>query len=156
MLQIILLLLGIVLVIVATIALYKWGRKTIDKQDEQRNILSESKQYTSMLIIDKKHLRLKNSGLPQVVLDQAHWYQKNTYVPVIKAKVGPQIAVFTCDRELFDMIPVKKEVRAAISGVYILEVKALHGKLPKPEPKKKSGFKRFVEKIQEKAGAKPL
>ena len=109
-----------------------------------------------MLIIDKKQLRLKNSGLPKAVIDQTPWYQKNSYVSVVKAKVGPQIMVLMCDREIFDMIPVKKEVRAAVSGIYIIEVKALHGKLPKVEPPKKNAFRRFVDKIQEKAGARPL
>lgn len=154
--SIIILLVAIILVIAATVGLYKWGKKTIKKQDEQRELMHQSKQYVSMLIIDKKHLRLKNSGLPQAVIDQTPWYQRNTYVSVVKAKVGPQIMVLMCDRDLFDTIPVKKEVKAAVSGIYILEVKALHGKLPKVEPPKKSAFRRFVDKIQEKAGAKPL
>ena len=154
--SIIILLVAIILVIAATVGLYKWGKKTIKKQDEQRELMNQSKQYVSMLIIDKKHLRLKNSGLPQAVIDQTPWYQRNTYVSVVKAKVGPQIMVLMCERDLFDTIPVKKEVKAAVSGVYILEVKALHGKLPKVEAPKKKGFRKFVEKLQEKAGAKPL
>lgn len=150
------LIIGLVLVVGLTAGLYFWGKKALKKQDEQREMLQQNKQYASMLIIDKKHLRLKNSGLPQQVIDQAPWYQKNTYVSVVKAKVGPQIMTLMCDRDIFDIIPVKKEVKAAVSGIYILDVKALHGKLPKLEPPKKSAFRRFVDKLQEKAGAKPL
>lgn len=153
---IIILLIALILVIAAMVFLYRWGKKAIKRQEEQRELLNQNKQYTSMLIIDKKQLRLKNSGLPKAVIDQTPWYQKNSYVSVVKAKVGPQIMVLMCDREIFDMIPVKKEVRAAVSGIYIIEVKALHGKLPKVDPPKKNAFRRFVDKIQEKAGAKPL
>lgn len=150
------LLVALILFVGLAVGLYFWGKKALKKQDEQREMLQQNKQYASMLIIDKKQLRLKNSGLPQTVIDQAPWYQKNSYVSVVKAKVGPQIMTLMCDRDIFDTIPVKKEVKAAVSGIYILDVKALHGKLPKVEPKKKSGFRKFVDKIQEKAGAKPL
>ena len=154
--SIIILLVALILTIVSMVLLYKWGKKLIKKQEDTRAEMNQNKQYHSMLIIDKKQLRLKKSGLPQSVIDQAPWYQRNNYVSVVKAKVGPQIMVLLCDREIFDMIPVKKEVKAAVSGIYILEVKALHGKLPKIEAPKKKGFKKFVEKLQEKAGAKPL
>ena len=154
--SIIIMLVALILVIALMVWLYKWGKKTIKQQEETRAEMNQSKQYVSMLIIDKKQLRLKNSGLPQTVIDQAPWYQRNNYVSVVKAKVGPQIMVLLCDREIFDMIPVKKEVKAAVRGIYILEVKALHGKLPKVEAPKKKGFRKFMDKLQEKAGAKPL
>ena len=154
--SIIIMLVALILVIALMVWLYKWGKKTIKQQEETRAEMNQSKQYVSMLIIDKKQLRLKKSGLPQSVIAQAPWYQRNNYVSVVKAKVGPQIMVLLCDREIFDMIPVKKEVKAAVSGIYILEVKALHGKLPKVEAPKKKGFKKFMDKLQEKAGATPL
>ena len=72
------LIVGLVLVVGLTVGLYFWGKKALKKQDEQRELLQQNKQYASMLIIDKKQLRLKNSGLPQTVIDQAPWYQKNS------------------------------------------------------------------------------
>ena len=58
--------------------------------------------------------------------------------------------------QIFDSVPVKKEVKAVISGIYITDVKGLHGKMPQAEQKKKGFFKRALEKAQEKAGAKPV
>lgn len=49
-----------------------------------------------------------------------------------------------------------KEVKAVVSGIYILDVRCLHGKAEKKEEKKKSFWKRALEAAQEKAGAKPL
>ena len=41
-------------------------------------------------------------------------------------------------------------------GIYITDVKGLHGKSEPKPVKKKSKYAQFVEKLQEKAGAKPL
>ncbi len=150
-------LLVILLVLVAAcVALYFLGKKTQKKQAEQQEALEQNKQTVSMLIIDKKRLRLKESGLPQMVIDQTPKYLRRSKVAVVKAKIGPQIATLMCDEKIFDSVPVKKEVKAVVSGIYIMNVKAIHGKLPQTEVKPKGKFKRWVEKLQEKAGAKPL
>ena len=61
-----------------------------------------------------------------------------------------------CDASIFDTVPVKKEVKATISGIYITDVKGIRDSLNQPTGKKKGKFKAWVEKMQEKAGAKPL
>lgn len=150
-------LLVILLILVgACVGLYFLGKKAQKKQAEQQELLEQNKQTVSMLIIDKKKLKLKESGLPQMVIDQTPKYLRRSKVAVVKCKVGPQIMTLMCDDKIFDIIPVKKEVKAVISGIYIMNVKTLHGKLPQVEEKKKSKFKKFVDKLQEKAGAKPL
>ena len=108
-----------------------------------------------MLVIDKKKMRLKDAGLPQAVIDQAPKVMRMSKLPIVKAKIGPQVLSLVCDANIFDSVPVKKEVKATISGIYITEVKGLHDKQVNAEVKK-SKWKQFVEKAQEKAGAKPL
>ena len=152
----IILLVVLLILVSAAVALYFLGKKAQKKQAEQQVLLEQNKQTVSMLIIDKKQLKLKESGLPQMVIDQTPKYLRRSKVSVVKCKVGPQIMTLMCDDKIFDIIPVKKEVKAVISGIYIMDVKALHGKLPQPEVKKKSKFKGWVEKLQEKAGAKPF
>ncbi len=152
----IVLLVILAIMIAGAVALYFFGKKAQKKQAEQQEMLEQNKQTVSMLIIDKKRMKLKESGLPQMVIDQTPKYLRNAKTAVVKCKVGPQIVTMMCDEKIFEAIPVKKEVKAVISGIYIMDVKALHGKLPQAEVKKKSRFKKFVEKLQEKAGAKPL
>ena len=152
----IVLLVVLVVLAIGFTVLYIFGRRAQKKQAEQQQQLGEHKQYVSMLIIDKKIMPLKDASLPDIVLQQTPWYLKRSKVPVVKAKIGPQITTLMCDNSIFDSIPVKKEVRAAISGLYILEVKALHGKLPTPEPVKQGWWKRTVANLQKKAGAEPL
>lgn len=149
----------IIMVVLAGImvGLYFFGKKAQKKQEEQQEMLQANKQTVSMLIIDKKRMKMKDAGLPQMVIQQTPKLMRGAKLPIIKVKVGPQIMSLVCDEKIFDSIPVKKEVKATVSGIYVLDVKGLHGKSNNQTPaKKKSAFKRFVENLQEKAGAKPL
>jgi len=136
--------------------MYFLGKKAQKKQAEQQEMMEANKQTVSMLIIDKKRMKLKESGLPQMVLDEAPKLMRNSKLPIVKAKVGPQILSLISDEKIFDSIPVKKEVKAVVSGIYILDVKGLHGKIEKAPEKKKGFFKRLSAAIQEKGGAKPV
>jgi len=149
----------IIMVVLAgvMVGLYFFGKKAQKKQEQQQEMMQANKQILSMLIIDKKRMRLKDAGLPQMVIDQTPKMMRRAKLPIIKAKVGPQIVSLVCDEKIFDSIPVKKEVKASVSGIYVLDVKGLHGKNDtKNTGKKKSAFKRLIEKAQEKAGATPL
>ena len=151
----IVLLVILAILIVAVVVLYILGRRAQKKQEQQQ--IEASKQTVTMLIIDKKKLKLKDSGLPQVVIDQTPKLMRASKLPIVKAKIGPQIMSLVCDAKIFDSIPVKKEVKAVVSGIYITSVKGLHGSIQNNTPKKKkSKFANFVDKLQEKAGAKPI
>ncbi len=149
----------IILVVLAGIAvlLYFLGKKAQKRESEQREQIDAMKQTVSMLIIDKKRMKIRESGLPQAVIDQTPKLMRWTKLPIVKAKVGPQVMSLVCDDKIFDNVPVKKEVKATVSGIYITSVKGIHGSIDtNKEAKKKSRFKQFVEKMQEKAGAKPV
>lgn len=152
----IVLLVILAVLLVAVVVLYFLGKKAQKRQAEQQEQIDAMKQTMSMLIIDKKRMKLKDVGLPQIVIDQTPKLLRGSKLPVVKAKVGPQIMTLICDDKIFDAVPVKKEVKAVVSGIYITDVKGLHGKAAVAEPKKKSKFKQLVEKAQEKAGAKPV
>lgn len=144
------------ILVVTVVVLYFLGKKAQKRQEEQQAQIEASKQTISMLIIDKKKMKLKDAGLPQIVIDQTPKLMRGSKLPIVKAKVGPQIMSLVCDAAIFDSIPVKKEVKAVVSGIYITGVKGLHGSIKPQEQKKKGFFKRALEKAQEKAGAKPI
>ena len=152
----IVLLVILAILIIATVVLYFLGKKAQKRQAEQQEQLEAVKQTVSMLIIDKKRMKIKDSGLPQAVIAQTPRLMRGTKLPVVKAKVGPQIMTLICDEKIYDQVPVKKEVKATVSGIYITGVKGLHGKPVVVEQKKKGFFKRALEQAQEKAGAKPI
>lgn len=141
---------GILLVIVIAVMvfLYFKGSKLQKEQEQQRAKIMEAAQQVTMLVIDKKRLPLKNSGLPQMVLDQTPKRAQLSKVPIVKAKVGPRIMTLIADEDIYDLIPVKAEIRAMVSGIYITSINNFR-KAPVPEPEKKG----FAAKIRRKADA---
>ena len=123
----IILLIILVVLIGILVALYFYGNKLQKKQAEQRKLMLEQAQYMSMLVIDKKRMKMNDAGLPRVVMEQAPKRYGNAKLPIVKAKVGPQIMSLICDETVYDQIPVKKEVKAQVSGIYIVGIKNLRG-----------------------------
>lgn len=152
------LLITLIVLIVLFVVLYFVGKKMQKKQAEQQAQIDAAKQTVNMLIIDKKKMKMSESGLPAMVIEQTPKYMRRAKLPIVKAKVGPQIMSLVCDAAIFDIIPVKKEVKATVSGIYITDVKGIRGSLntTADSQKKKSKFKAWVEKMQEKTGAKPI
>ena len=134
---------SVAVVVVVLILLYFVSKRSQKKRDEQQEAINNASQQINMLVIDKKKLRLKQSGLPQQVIDQTPWYAKRSKIPVVKAKVGPRIMVLIADHEIFDEIPVKKEIKATVSGLYITDVRGIRGPLDKT-PKKKNFLARLM------------
>ena len=122
--------------------LYFWGRRIEKRQAENQEKLEAAAQQVSMLIIDKKRMKLKDAGFPPFVMENTPFYLKRSKVPVVKAKIGPRITNLMCDGEIFDQVPVKKEVKATVSGIYITAVRGIRGPLETPQ-KKKGFFKRI-------------
>ena len=133
----------IVVLAAITVGLYFFGKKQEKKQAEQQEQLKSMAQHVSLLVIDKKRMKLKEAGFPSVVLENTPKYLRGAKVPVVKAKVGPKIMTFMCVEKIFPLVPVKKEVKAVISGIYITDVKGIRGTLETPQAKKKGLFARF-------------
>lgn len=138
------LLIILAVLIIAGVVLYFLGKRTEKKQAEQKEQLDAVAQTVNMLIIDKKKLKIKDAGFPAVVLENTPKYLRWSKVPVVKAKVGPRIMTLMCDAQIYDMIPVKKEVKAVVSGIYITSVKGMRGPLETPKKKK------FMDRVREK------
>jgi Na+/H+ antiporter NhaC len=135
----------LIIMIIALVVLYFFGRKMEKRQAENQAQIDAMAQTTSMLIIDKKRLKMKESGLPQMIIDQTPWYLRRSKLPIVKAKVGPKIMTLIADEKIYEMLPVKKEVKVVVSGIYITAIKSARGGLEKPEPKK-GFFKRLFKK----------
>ena len=133
----------LVVLIAALVALSIYGKKLQERQEQSQQELENASQNVSLLVIDKKRMKLKEAGLPQLILDQTPKYMRGRKVPIVKAKIGPKIMSFICDEKIFEVIPVKKEVRAMISGIYIMGVKGFHTNLDARQTKLK-----FTDKMR--------
>ena len=136
----IVLLIVIAVLIAALVALTIVGKKLQKKQEANNAQLEAAKQVMSMLVIDKKMMKMKDAGLPKMVLDQTPKAFRGRKMPIVKAKIGPRVMSLMCDPKVFDQIPIKAEVKAEVSGIYIVGIKSVRGgKIVVPE-KKKKGF----------------
>ena len=141
---------------IAIVVLTILGKKAQKRQEEQQAQMQTMKQSISMLVIDKKRMPIKEAGLPSAVLENTPKLLRRSKLPILKVKVGPQIMNLVCDEKIFDSVPVKKEVKAEVSGIYVISVKGIRGNNSAAEPKKQGFWKNLVARAQEKAGAKPI
>lgn len=142
----IILLIGVVTIIAFYVALHFFTKKQETKIAAQREQMKAMEQQTAILIIDKKRMKFKEAGFPAAVLENTPKYLHRTKVPVVKAKIGARIVTLLCEEKIFPLVPVKREVKATISGIYLTDVKALKGRGPLEVPteqKKKGFFSRF-------------
>lgn len=124
--------------IVAFIALSIAGKKLQQKQEASKAQMEAAAQIASILVIDKKRMKLNEAGLPKVILENTPKYLKRSKVPIVKAKIGPKIMSLMCDEKIFPLLPVKKELKVVLSGIYIMDVKgSRNALLSQPE---KLGF----------------
>lgn len=141
----IVLLVILVILIAVLVALYFFGKKAQRKQAAQQEQMDAIAQTVSMLVIDKKRLKISQSGLPAQVIAQTPKFLRWNKLPIVKAKVGPKVMTLVCDEHVFELIPVKREVKVVVSGIYITAVKSARGGLETPV-KKKGFFKRLFKK----------
>lgn len=129
------------------VGLYFFGQKMQKKQEAQQEQLQASAQPASLLIIDKKKMKLKDANLPKVVMDQVPKRLRGAKMPIVKAKIGPQILSLICDETIFDELPLKREVKGMISGIYLISVKNIRGGAVPTDTKKKPGLRaRLLQK----------
>ena len=137
-----------VVLIGAMVGLYFAGNKLQKKQLEQREQLNSAAQPATLFIIDKKIMPMKDAKLPKVVMDQAPKRYQKAKIPVVKAKVGPQVMTLICDEGIFDDVPKHGEVKAMLSGIYIISVRAVHKQTRKATEEQASTRKKtFREKM---------
>lgn len=142
------LLLIVVVVGVGCYFLYRKGKEMQERSENAQEQMRTGAQTQSLLVIDKKRMRLKDANFPKIVLEQTPKIYRRHKVSVVKVKIGPKILTMMCDDRIFDSIPVKKEIKAVINGIYIMEVKGLRSNL-EAAPKKKG----FMARMRDKAAA---
>ncbi len=132
-----LIILGIVLLVllIAFVVLSIVGRKLQKKQEASQEQMQAASQVTSILVIDKKRMKLKDAGLPKIIVENTPKYLRGSKVPIVKAKIGPKIMSLMCDEKIFPLLPVKKELKVVISGIYIMDVRGSRNNLLSPQEK---------------------
>ena len=130
-------------VVVVFLVMRHLNKRAEAKQAEQSKAIEQYKQTVNMMVIDKKMMRLNQTDLPAAVKEGTPWYGKLFKLPVVKAKIGPKIVTLIADKDIFELIPLKKEVKATISGLYITNVRGIRGPLEHKE-RKRNWFQKLM------------
>lgn len=142
----------IILIILAVllVIMYILGRRAEKKSESQKATMEAQSQTMSFYVIDKKRMKLTEAGLPKMVTEQTPKYLRWTKLPIIKVKVGPRVMSLICDEKIYESILPKQEVKATVSGLYVMSAKRIRGPLPE---QKKSRKEKRAEKKAEKLAA---
>ena len=92
----------LIILFAVLLILYFLGRRLQAKQAMQQPMLEANTMEVSMLIIDKKKMRVKeavSAGLPEQVEKEMPVYARLTKLPIVKAKVGPRVLTFLSKRK---------------------------------------------------------
>jgi len=113
--------------------LNKWAGKRAAQQQE---MVQQHKQTMSIYVIDKKKDKITNANMPKAMIDQMPRMGKIMKMPLVKAKIGPQIMTLICDADVFKALPTKKTVTVEMAGAYIVGMKGMKTKMEMQEMRK--------------------
>lgn len=89
---------------------------------EAQDFIRQNKTVASIFVIDKKFERPSAQNLPKMIFEKLPKTSRIRKMPILKAKVGPQIATLTCDKNVYDALTPKKTVKVELSGIYIVSI----------------------------------
>lgn len=112
----------IVILGAAAAGLYFLNKKASKKMAEQQSVIDSNRMVQSIFIIDKKKDYAKNVNLPKMVQEQLPRLMKLRKSYFVQAKIGPQIMTFMCEKKVYNQLPVKKNVKVELVGIYIMGV----------------------------------
>ncbi|MFV0519827.1 MAG: hypothetical protein ACK5LY_06070 [Lachnospirales bacterium] len=105
--------------------LNRWASKRVATQN---TMINSMKQNATIYVIDKKKDKIDNVNMPKAVIDQVPKYQKLLKTYFVKAKIGPQIMTLMCEKAVFEAIPLKKNIKVELAGIYIVSVVGMKSK----------------------------
>jgi hypothetical protein len=76
-----------------------------------------------ILILEKRKDKVSNANIPKNVIAQIPKVYKIRKVPLVKAKIGPQVMDLLCDETVFDKLPEKKTVQVEMAGIFIVGIR---------------------------------
>ena len=118
----------IVLVLIAAIVagLYYLNRRTIRRVIQTQDFIDQNRMTAQIFVIDKKQERPSAHNLPKNVFEQLPKSAQMRKTYLVKAKVGPQIITLMCDKPVYEVLPVKKNVKVDLAGMYIVSITGMN------------------------------
>lgn len=128
----------IVFIIVVAIAagLYFLNRWAVNRMDQQQTLINKSRTVVSIFVIDKKRDKVTNVKLPKAAMEQMPKMAKLMKMYFVQAKIGAQIMTLMCEKKVFNALPVKKNVKVGLAGIYIVDMPGMKSEQQMKEERK--------------------
>ncbi len=111
-----------VIVVIIIALMYHFGKKNYAKNLEAQSFINQYKTVTPILVIDKRLEKPSPQNLPKYIYEKLPKTAHIRKMPIVKAKVGPQITTLLCDKNVYDVLPDKKTIKVELAGIYISRV----------------------------------
>lgn len=107
-------------VIGVLVAGYYILKKRVQKNlTAQKELVDKHKITANILILEKRMDKIQNAQIPKDIISQMPKIYKFRKMPIVRAKIGPQVMDLLCEKEVFDKLPDKKSVNVELAGIYI-------------------------------------
>lgn len=114
----------VLLLIGAGVVVYRILKQKVQKKmDDQQHLVNQHKVPASILVLEKRMDKISNANIPKSVIEQIPKVYKIKKVPIVKAKIGPQVMDLLCDEDVYEKLPERKTVRVDLAGIFIAAVK---------------------------------
>ena len=113
----------IIIVLIAIAVVYILYQKFVGRRsDETKELMEKTKQELTVYVIDKKFERPTPANTSAAVYERIKGLNKRRKIGIIRGKVGPKVYSFMCNKDVYNVIPVRKNVKVMAAGLYIISV----------------------------------
>lgn len=117
----------ITIVIIAVLALlFYLNKKNMGKVVQAQEFIEQNKTTVQIFVIDKKLEKPTPANMTKGIYDQLSKPTRMRKMPLVKAKVGPQIVNLMCDKSVYEIVPLKKSIKVELAGIYIVKIHGMN------------------------------
>ena len=118
----------IITIVVAVILaiLFYLNKKNMGKVVQAQEFIEQNKATVQIFVIDKKLEKPTTANMTKAIYDQLSKTTRMRKMPLVKAKVGPQIVNLMCDKSIYEIMPVKKTIKVELAGIYIVKIHGMN------------------------------
>lgn len=118
----------IIMVIVALIfvGMYFLNKRGMKRMVQAQDFIDMNRMTVQIFVIDKRKEKPSANNLPKAVFEQMPKTAKMRKTNLVRAKVGPQIVTLMCDNPVYDVLPVKKNIKVELAGMYIVGITGMN------------------------------
>ncbi len=116
----------LVVVVLLCAGMYYLNKRGMKKMIQAQDFIEQNRTTVQIFVIDKRQERPSASNMPKAVYEQMPKSARMRKTNLIRAKVGPQIVTLMCDKPVYQVLPVKKNVKVDLAGMYIVGITGMN------------------------------